>query len=107
MSATVSTPPAKLFFTPTCKFIFIVPCTLPNDHANVACGAASYIAAHKAGLIASGKVVGHKVDIGPAKIITETGASFLAINPKGNVPALVLPDGTLLNEGEKYNFHVD
>ena len=31
--------------------------------------------------------------------MTETGADFYKINPKGNVPALVLEDGTLLNEG--------
>ena len=45
------------------------------------------------------QIVAHKVDIGPAKIITATKASFTAVNPKGNVPALVLADGTLLNEG--------
>ena len=30
---------------------------------------------------------------------TADGADYYAINPKGNVPAIVLGDGTLLNEG--------
>jgi len=30
---------------------------------------------------------------------TASGADYYKINPKGNVPALVLADGTLLNEG--------
>lgn len=65
---------------------------------HAACGGASFIAAHKGGLLASGAVVAHKVDLGK-HIITSTGADFYAVNPKGNVPALVLEDGTILNEG--------
>lgn len=38
-----------------------------------------------------------KVDLGKKK--TESGADYLAINPKGYVPALALPDGGLLTEG--------
>jgi len=38
-----------------------------------------------------------KVDLGTK--ITETGADYKAINPKGYVPALQLDDGTLLTEG--------
>ena len=49
--------PASLYYTPT------------------SCGGASFIAAHKAGLIASGAVVAHKVDIGK-HVITATGADF-------------------------------
>jgi len=30
---------------------------------------------------------------------TASGGDYYAINPKGNVPAIVLEDGTLLNEG--------
>jgi glutathione S-transferase len=30
---------------------------------------------------------------------TASGADFYAFNPKGNVPVLVLDDGTMLNEG--------
>ena len=37
-----------------------------------------------------------KVDLGTKQ--TETGSDFLAINPKGYVPALVLDDGQLLTE---------
>ena len=40
----------------------------------------------------------HKVDIGK-HVVTETGADYYQINKKGNVPALVLEDGTVLNEG--------
>lgn len=38
-----------------------------------------------------------KVDLRQKK--TESGADYLAINPKGQVPALVLDDGSLLTEG--------
>jgi hypothetical protein len=104
--------PVQIYFTPT------------------SCGAATYIAAEIAGLIASGRVVATKVDIGGfatwhapltllrppralthtpphplalpsagTKKITATGADFCAVNPKGNVPALITEKGTLLNEG--------
>lgn len=74
---------ATLYYTPT------------------SCGAASYIAAFKAGLIESGKVVAFEADIREKKIVTgpRKGEDFRTVNPKGNVPALVLADGTLLNEG--------
>ena len=65
----------KLYYTPT------------------SCGAASFIAAHTAGLALDCEVV----DIRAHK--TASGADFYAINPKGNVPALALADGTCLNEG--------
>jgi glutathione S-transferase len=34
-----------------------------------------------------------------SKHLTASGADYYKINPKGNVPCLILDDGTLLNEG--------
>ncbi|KAJ3253109.1 hypothetical protein HK103_000859 [Boothiomyces macroporosus] len=73
--------PSYLYFSPT------------------SCGAASYMSARKAGLI--GKEVipilvdlsTHTIQSGPQK-----NTSYYKVNPKGNIPALVLEDGTLLNE---------
>ena len=56
------------------------------------CGAASFILAHTAGV----QLETEQVDIGTH--VTSSGADFYGINPKGNVPALVLEDGTVLNE---------
>lgn len=64
----------KLFYTPT------------------SCGAASFIAAHIAGVSLDAETV----DIRAHK--TASGADFYAINPKGNVPTVLLEDGTVLNE---------
>lgn len=55
-------------------------------------GAASFITAHYAKLDFDSEVT----DIMAKK--TASGGDFYAINPKGNVPAIVLPNGTLLNE---------
>ena len=57
------------------------------------CGAASFIAAVAAGV----HIDTEQVDI--RTHVTTSGADFYKINPKGNVPALILDDGTLLNEG--------
>jgi glutathione S-transferase len=57
------------------------------------CGAASFTAAYAAGL----SMECEQVDIREHK--TTTGADYYKINPKGNVPCLVLDDGTVLNEG--------
>jgi glutathione S-transferase len=65
---------AKLYYTPT------------------SCGAVSFITAVTNGL----KIDTEIVDLATHK--TASGADFYAINPKGNVPALVLADGTVLNE---------
>lgn len=37
-------------------------------------------------------------------ISSASGADYYQINPKGNVPALVLKDGTLLNEVNDYYY---
>jgi glutathione S-transferase len=65
----------KIYYTPT------------------SCGAASFIACHIANLGWDAE----QVDLYEHK--TTSGADFYAINPKGNVPCLVLEDGTVLNEG--------
>jgi glutathione S-transferase len=58
-----------------------------------ACSLSPHIVLHEAGL----KHDAEKVDLRAKK--TESGADFRAINPKGQVPALVLDDGSLLTEG--------
>lgn len=64
----------KLYYTPT------------------SCGAASFIAAQFAH-------VNLEVEqVALATHTTTSGIDFYTINPKGNVPALVLDDGTVLNE---------
>jgi len=65
---------AKIYYTPT------------------SCGAASFISAFKAGLHFDTE----EVDLKTHK--TASGVDFYTINPKGNVPTIVLPDGTILNE---------
>ncbi len=57
------------------------------------CSLSPHIALREAGL----SFEMEKVDIGTKK--TGTGKDFLAINPKGYVPALQLDDGSLLTEG--------
>ena len=64
----------KLYYTPT------------------SCGASSFICAFIAKLNFDCEVV----DLSTHK--TESGIDFYTINPKGNVPAIILDDGTLLNE---------
>ena len=64
----------KLYYTPT------------------SCGAASFLAASIGGLDFDSETV----DLATHK--TKSGADFYTINPKGNVPTIVLPDGTILNE---------
>jgi glutathione S-transferase len=64
----------KLYYTPT------------------SCGAANFLAASIGGLEFDSEVV----DLPSHK--TKSGADFYTINPKGNVPTIVFPDGTILNE---------
>lgn len=61
-------------------------------YTSTSCGAANYIAAKLAGLTFDSETV----DIRSHK--TASGADFYGINPKGNVPAIVFPDGTVLSE---------
>src|ERR1700710_404438 len=58
-----------------------------------ACSLSPHIALHEAGL--AHELV--KVDLKAKK--TESGDDFLKINPKGQVPALLLDNGQLLTEG--------
>jgi len=64
----------KLYYTPT------------------SCGAANFLAASIGGL----QFDAETVDLATHK--TKSGVDFYTINPKGNVPTVVLPDGTILNE---------
>ena len=57
------------------------------------CGAATFLAANIAGV----SIECEQVTLNDHK--TASGADFYAINPKGNVPTIVLDDGTVLNEG--------
>ena len=56
------------------------------------CGAASFISAFAAGV----KLQSETIDFATKK--TASGKDFNAINPKGNVPTIVLDDGTVLAE---------
>lgn len=58
-----------------------------------ACSLSPHIVAEEAGIV----LQLDKVDL--AKKLTESGADFTKINPKGYVPALELDDGTVLSEG--------
>ncbi len=64
----------KLYYTPT------------------SCGASSFISAFISGLQYECEVVDLSTHM------TASGVDFYTINPKGNVPAIVLDDGTVLNE---------
>jgi hypothetical protein len=84
------------FFIPTIVTIKAQPkqSIMPKlYYTPVSCGAASFIAALAAGV----KIDAEQVDIGTH--VTNSGADYYSINTKGNVPCLVLDDGTVLNEG--------
>jgi len=56
------------------------------------CGAASFLSAFKAGI----KLECEQVDL--QTHLTKSGQDFYSINKNGNVPTLLLDDGTILNE---------
>ena len=58
-----------------------------------ACSLSPHIVAREAGIA----IELEKVDLGAHK--TEKGQDFMAVNPKGYVPALQLDDGSVLTEG--------
>ena len=62
-------------------------------YTSPSCSLSPHIVLREAGLVFSME----KVDL--AQKITESGADYMAINPKGQVAALVLDDGSLLTEG--------
>ena len=84
-----------LFYSQLISIRFIKPFIIMTKlyYTPTSCGAASFIAAVAAGIHIDAEVV----DIGTHK--TASGEDYYKINPKGNVPALVLDDGTVLNEG--------
>ena len=61
-------------------------------YTSTSCGAASFIAATIGELTFDSETV----DLGSHK--TKSGADFFAVNPKGNVPTIAFPDGSILNE---------
>ena len=67
----------KLYYTPT------------------SCGAASFIAAFAAGV----SLEAEQVVFGAPHKTSRGDVDFTTINPLGNVPTLVLDDGSILNEG--------
>ena len=62
-------------------------------YAPGACSLSPHIVAREAGI----ELALEKVDLGTKK--TESGGDYLAVNPKGYVPALELDDGGILTEG--------
>lgn len=62
-------------------------------YSPAACSLAPHIVAREAGI----EIALEKVDLASRK--TATGADYLAINPKGYVPALQMEDGHYLTEG--------
>lgn len=62
-------------------------------YTKTSCGAASFIAA----FIANVSIDAEEVNLAEHK--TASGVDYYSINPKGNVPTLVLDDGSILNEG--------
>jgi len=66
-------------------------------YTNASCSQSAFIAAKIAGVKVDFDSVHFDWTTGDHK--TGSGKSFKSINPKGNVPALLLDDGTVLSEG--------
>ncbi|KAJ3207703.1 hypothetical protein HDU83_008697 [Entophlyctis luteolus] len=68
-------------------------------YAKMSSGVANFIAAYRAGILGT-KLVAHEVSLATKKILTgpNAGEDYLAINPRGNVPAILLSDGSILHE---------
>lgn len=66
--------------------------TVKLYYTTTSCGVANYIVAALSDLSFESETI----DFATKK--TKSGADFLKINPKGNVPTLVFDDGTILNE---------
>jgi glutathione S-transferase len=67
--------------------------TMPKlYYTSTSCGAANFIAAKLAGVTIESEQVVLQTHL------TTSGVDFYTINPKGNVPTIVLDDGTILNE---------
>ena len=62
-------------------------------YTTTSCGASSFIAAKAAGL----KFEAEQVNLATHRTVVGD-VDFYTINPKGNVPCLVLDDGTVINE---------
>lgn len=61
-------------------------------YSPISCGAASFISALTAGV----NLECEQIDLQSHR--TDSGVDFYTINPKGNVPTIVLDDGLVLNE---------
>jgi glutathione S-transferase len=61
-------------------------------YTSTSCGAANFITAFLSGI----NIEAEQVDLPTHK--TASGVDFYTVNPKGNVPTLVLDDGKILNE---------
>lgn len=70
-------------------------------YTDTSCGAASFMAAKAAGL----KFEAEQVDLRSHRTLVGD-VDFYTINPKGNVPCLVLDDGTVLNENVASLFYI-
>ncbi|KAI9338785.1 hypothetical protein BDR26DRAFT_919307 [Obelidium mucronatum] len=73
--------------------------TSKNQDTVIACQGANFIAAYRAGILGA-KLTAQQVDIATKTILTgpNSGKDYFSVNPRGNVPAIVLESGTCLTE---------